>query len=211
MSIKRMAEVWENSAHKAGALLVLLALADFANDQGVCWPSFATLARKARISERQAKRIVAQLVKSGELALLEKGGMKRKGLDGWEYLANTFQVIPKGGDIMPPGGVTNEAGGGCHPCHPNHHKEPSIGAARRLSSKGGGRKRVNIRFGAPAGSIEGLESDLQAYRRELHGLLHPGGCAQIVRPGDPAKRERAEYLAAAISEVKAAIKNRKAA
>ena len=47
--------------------LVLMALADAADDEGVCWPSIATIARKCSISERTAQRIVAELIRSGLL------------------------------------------------------------------------------------------------------------------------------------------------
>ena len=48
-----MARVWEWSAASGGGLLALLAIADFANDNGVAWPSLSVLAAKARLSVRQ--------------------------------------------------------------------------------------------------------------------------------------------------------------
>ena len=38
MSIKRMNAVWNLSKQSGSALLVLLALADRADDDGFCWP-----------------------------------------------------------------------------------------------------------------------------------------------------------------------------
>ena len=73
MSIKYMSTVWEHSQHSGNNLLILLALADHANDDGLCWPSIPSLAKKARISERQAKRIIQSLVDSGEIEIIKRG------------------------------------------------------------------------------------------------------------------------------------------
>ncbi|MHC4748284.1 MAG: helix-turn-helix domain-containing protein [Planctomycetota bacterium] len=67
MSIRVMSIVWEYSQHKGNALLVLLAIADFADDFGAAWPSIEKLRTKARISERQTIRIIKKLEDSGEL------------------------------------------------------------------------------------------------------------------------------------------------
>ena len=47
---------WQSSRARGTDLLVLLALADIANDDGECWPSIAHLARKCRIDERTTQR-----------------------------------------------------------------------------------------------------------------------------------------------------------
>lgn len=75
MSIKVMTRVWEHSTQNNGKLLLLLALADHADDNGVCWPSIGRLAQKARIEPRQAKRHLRALEKEGELFTLPQKGM----------------------------------------------------------------------------------------------------------------------------------------
>jgi hypothetical protein len=67
MSVKALSWVWEHSPHDGGNLLVLLALADFADADGLCWPSHAKLAAKSRLSERQVERALKELVASGDL------------------------------------------------------------------------------------------------------------------------------------------------
>lgn len=62
-----MAEVWDNGPAAHGDLLVLLALADFADDGGHCWPSIARVAEKARMSERNCRRILRRLEDAGHL------------------------------------------------------------------------------------------------------------------------------------------------
>lgn len=76
MSIYLTTEVWQNSSRKGSELLLLLAIADHANEQGVCWPSVDHLARKCRLSPRQVRRLIEKLVDSGEIAV-EQGGGRR--------------------------------------------------------------------------------------------------------------------------------------
>jgi hypothetical protein len=73
-----MSLVWERAPYTAGSLIVLLALADWANDEGVAWPSMDRLAQKARIDRRSAQRIVRQLAKDGVLEIEEGGGRSKQ-------------------------------------------------------------------------------------------------------------------------------------
>lgn len=73
MSIKVMSAVWETSEQKGSALLLLLAIADFADDTGVAFPSTTTLAKKVRMSGRQVIRLRQHLYESGELEYLAGG------------------------------------------------------------------------------------------------------------------------------------------
>jgi hypothetical protein len=81
MSVKVMGRVWEHSRQSGGALLILLALADFADDNGRSWPAVKTLAEKARMSERNARYVLRSLESSGEIATIVGGG--RGGTSGY--------------------------------------------------------------------------------------------------------------------------------
>jgi hypothetical protein len=70
MSIKVSTEVWQGSRHKSGNLLLLLAMADHADDKGRAWPGIPLLAHKARLSERHTRRCLSELLASGELEIL---------------------------------------------------------------------------------------------------------------------------------------------
>lgn len=62
MSIKIMQEVWEHAPVSGGTLLVLLAIADSADERSrTCFPGIESLAHKARLSDRQVKRVLAEL------------------------------------------------------------------------------------------------------------------------------------------------------
>jgi hypothetical protein len=63
VSVRLMAVVWDQFPGGGSQLLVLLKLADFANDAGGnIYPSIATLARYARSTERQVQRIMQGLI-----------------------------------------------------------------------------------------------------------------------------------------------------
>lgn len=69
MSVRTMAAVWERSQHSGTNLLMLLAIADFADDDGRAYPAVPTLARKCRMKERNAQYILSELVESAELTI----------------------------------------------------------------------------------------------------------------------------------------------
>jgi Helix-turn-helix domain len=75
MSILVMTAVWDNSPYEGGELLVLLALADWADDQGRCWPSVPAIAPKARLKERHVYSILRKF-RAGEIIQREQGGRK---------------------------------------------------------------------------------------------------------------------------------------
>ena len=62
-----MSRVWELSRNSGTELLLLLAIADFADDDGNAYPSVATLATKCRMTQRNANLLLAKLRRSGEL------------------------------------------------------------------------------------------------------------------------------------------------
>lgn len=75
MSIKVMTRVWENSKNKGSGLLLLLAIADHAHDDGAgAWPSIKTLAAKTRMSERNVQYLIRSVEKTGELKILTGEG-----------------------------------------------------------------------------------------------------------------------------------------
>ena len=95
-----MSQVWEDARIQSQPeLLVLLALADHARDDGVCWPSIRTIAAKARVEERSAQRIIRRLIEKGLVEIVTKGGC----IEG-HNVPNRYRV--KGGDPASPHGPT---------------------------------------------------------------------------------------------------------
>lgn len=68
MSIQAVSTVWQRTRAKGSNLLMLLAIADYAKDNGSgAYPSATTLAWKARLSSRAATIILTKLVTDGEV------------------------------------------------------------------------------------------------------------------------------------------------
>lgn len=139
MSVHVVAPVWRYSEAKGTALLVLLALADNANDDGFAWPSLDTIAAKCRISKRQTIRVIDALAQSGELAVIRGGGRESstgKGIPN-HYRVEVPALQKKGakmapfgsekGDIPGRGTVTSRAKKGDTAMSPEPSLEPSVG------------------------------------------------------------------------------------
>jgi hypothetical protein len=71
-----MSKVWDHSKQSGTALLLLLAIADFANDDGMAWPGVETLAKKIKMSERYVHRLIKDMAEAGELRVEYKAGKK---------------------------------------------------------------------------------------------------------------------------------------
>ena len=91
MSIKAMTWVWEHCTERSTSLLMLLAIADHCNDEGVCFPSVGRLADKCRITVRRAQQIIEGLKQSGDLGVLIGKGVEANG--GWtnRYFLNRYR------------------------------------------------------------------------------------------------------------------------
>ena len=76
--------------------LVLMALADAADDQGICWPSVATLASKVGVSTRTVRRVMQELI-IGKLLAAEQ----RYRSDG-SCSSNRYRLSLAGGDKLSP-------------------------------------------------------------------------------------------------------------
>jgi hypothetical protein len=126
MSIKVATQVWNGSRHKSGDLLVLLALADHADDQGKAWPGIPLLARKARVSERHTRRCLNQLVSSGEVEILPNRAPSGRNLYHirLDRLSpdNLSTGTPASDDMTP---VSNNTDTGDRAAAPTYIEEPS--------------------------------------------------------------------------------------
>jgi hypothetical protein len=75
MSVKIMSVVWETPCRSHTEKLVLLALADNADDSGHCWPGLDHLAAKCDLSRQGVIDQIASLAGQGLIAVSKKAGM----------------------------------------------------------------------------------------------------------------------------------------
>ncbi|WP_101959265.1 helix-turn-helix domain-containing protein [Vibrio vulnificus] len=68
MSVKVMSYVWDIPLFKGSDKLVMLCLADHADDSGLCWPSIDTIARKSGVSPTTVKSTLKRLEAGGWIA-----------------------------------------------------------------------------------------------------------------------------------------------
>lgn len=121
MSIALMSQVWPLDIPSTEKL-VLLALADNANDDGECWPSIGTIADKTALSERTVHYAIKRLAQSGHLLIKNRFGC-----------SNLFTLIPARGaplhEIHPAPDAPQEVQG-VHPTPAPDAPTPARGAPR---------------------------------------------------------------------------------
>lgn len=115
MSVEVMSLVWRDKTLSGTELLLMLALADRADDHGVCYPSVDSLASKTRKSRRTVQETVATLEKDHKLSVQPNAGpngtniyrlnLKTVAEGGAETARGVF--TPEGTD---PQAVTTETG-----------------------------------------------------------------------------------------------------
>lgn len=85
-----MSQVWDHSKQTGARLLLMLAIADHADDNGIAWPGIPSLSRKIRMSTRYTEMLQQRLIESGELSISRAGGGRQ--------ITNRYQItIPEAG------------------------------------------------------------------------------------------------------------------
>ena len=103
MSIKVSSWIWDHSPQKGAELLMLLALADNANEQGVCWPGIDNLTHKARYkSTRAARYCISRLERAGEIAVVSRRGKSNEYVFTAYREANGMSRLPDGMEAREP-------------------------------------------------------------------------------------------------------------
>jgi hypothetical protein len=94
MSVKISSMVWDAPELTPSEKLVLLALADHSNDEGMSYPGKASLARKTSLCKRTVDAVVAKLAERGLLDVLVAQGANRHGGISNRYLIKTAKLNP---------------------------------------------------------------------------------------------------------------------
>lgn len=97
MSVKVQSYVWEHSKQKSSRLLLLIAIADNANDDGFAWPSQSTLAKKVRTTKRNVQLLCNQLEDAGELIIYNRVSESQDE----QHFSNVYQIVLPGEHALP--------------------------------------------------------------------------------------------------------------
>lgn len=119
MSIKLMSAIWPIEMASTQKF-VLITLADQANDEGVCWPSAETVAKRTGLSERAVRYAIHALVKAGHLSTEARPGRSM-----------VFTVHPEPRHVVHPGTSCTPAPDAPHPgtsCRTPRHVVPDTPA-----------------------------------------------------------------------------------
>lgn len=101
MSIKLMVRVWEMKMSHTEKL-VLLSLADQANDQGnSCWPSITTIARRCSLTEQGVSNQLKKLKAGGLIVVTKRGPLTFRGIFG-ESSSNLYTLNLPPNAVAPP-------------------------------------------------------------------------------------------------------------
>ena len=138
MSIKLISWALDVTTGSSTSKLVLIKLADNANDQGRCWPSIAYIAKQTELSERAVREHIRLLEEKGfvETVRRVKEGVNLPNayvlkFDRTECLSGAPEMASE--EVRDDGGVGHDvpeggappAGGVGHHVPPNRHSKPS--------------------------------------------------------------------------------------
>lgn len=203
-----MQRVWSFSRAQKVHRLVLLALADNADEeQFYAWPSVATLASKANVSERTVQRALRDLEATGEIRLVREGGRRQEeqpdGSVKTIYRAALYQVTLRGDKSVAPDveGVPDSAwrgdrnvDRGVTPLSPQPLREPS---EEPLEEPRAARSRSSKRILKPEEEPDGFSQWLGEHVAicEKWGIKR-----EVPRAGSTARSDRAREFAALLEE-----------
>lgn len=97
MSIKLMTAVWDREDLSSTQKLVLLSLADWANDEGLCWPSIERVAKKSSLKKRAVQLAIRSLE---EMKFIRREEVVGKGNRYWIQIP-VHEMHPCTEDIPP--------------------------------------------------------------------------------------------------------------
>lgn len=86
MSIRVMTQVWDDSPYEGTRLLIHLAMADHANEEGWFFCAQTSLANKARCSVEYVRKTVSQMIDDGVLVIERKGSSRGR--------ATEYRLLP---------------------------------------------------------------------------------------------------------------------
>ncbi|MBS0054442.1 helix-turn-helix domain-containing protein [Yersinia sp. Marseille-Q3913] len=139
MSMNLMARAMNIKVGNPLRKLVLIKLADNANDQGECWPSVPYIADQCEISERSVQNHIQELVKSGLVRIEERksdNGLNRSNVYHLRLNSAGANAAPYGESPAPSGANGAPVSGANAAPRTSHSFEPVIDPSTPLTPQG---------------------------------------------------------------------------
>ncbi|WP_145500553.1 helix-turn-helix domain-containing protein [Yersinia bercovieri] len=139
MSMNLMARAMNIKVGNPLRKLVLIKLADNANDQGECWPSVPYIADQCEISERSVQNHIQKLVKSGLVRIEERksdNGLNRSNVYHLRLNSAGANAAPHGESPAPSGANGAPVSGANAAPRTSHSFEPVIDPTTPLTPQG---------------------------------------------------------------------------
>lgn len=203
MSVRAMAWAWDQSVGHPTRKLVLMALADHADDAGRCWPGADTVAGKVGVGERTVRRHIEALAEGGYLTQAKRIRRDDGTLGSWILVLHL-----DGGDHRSPvsGGPNTPRNSTGHPCPEDTNvlrtklcPDRTVVVGREKNAHAHGNPDP-----APTPSVEsapapeaGPETPPPTRERETSTVVAP---FRPVRPGDPGPDQHPPVPADALTD-----------
>ncbi|HEN3610151.1 TPA: helix-turn-helix domain-containing protein [Yersinia enterocolitica] len=139
MSMNLMAKAMSIKVGNPLRKLVLIKLADNANDQGECWPSVPYIAEQCEISERSVQNHIQKLVKNGLVRIEERksdNGLNRSNVYHLRLNSAGANAAPYGESPAPSGANGTPVSGANAAPRTSHSFEPVIDPSTPLTPQG---------------------------------------------------------------------------
>lgn len=126
MSMDLMVKAMKTKVGNPLRKLVLLKLADNANDQGECWPSYQHIADQCEISRSTVKAHIRELESAGFLRreFRRKGELNQSNIFHLALMGGAVPALGGGAAENPPGAGENLGGGAAAAPRTSHSSEP---------------------------------------------------------------------------------------
>ena len=135
MSVRLIADVLEHVHNvTSGQKLLLICLANYANDKGECWPSIASLAAQADVTPRHVSGMIHDLAKLGYVTIQEHSGKSNSYALHIAQPTNPSSGVPtkRSSPLTPASPLNPSSGDPRTPVHPPTN--PSSGVPTNHSS-----------------------------------------------------------------------------
>lgn len=141
MSLRQLTAAWAHDCGTHIAKLVLLALADNANDAGACWPSITAIAKKTHLCRQTVLNRIADFEREGSLSVVRNGGKSNH----YQLTIPVYPVDQSTGQTSLPGRPPpvypvdpRQSTGWTAPVYPvdSNRNEPSVEPSIEPSTKG---------------------------------------------------------------------------